>query len=77
VNENIPVQSTAKGGDGVSAPALADVQQFSIIGPPPTLTIDAGGDLLRGGHMRINAIDIVIARNTLLRFPMMFLPLSV
>ena len=60
----------------IATPARADVQQFSIIGPLQSLKLDAGANPLRGGHMRINGIEIVIPRNTLMRFPTMFLPLS-
>ncbi len=56
--------------------ARADVQQFLIIGPLQSLTIDAGADPLRGGRMRVNGTQIVVPRNTLMRFPTMFLPLS-
>lgn len=60
----------------LATPAWADVQQFSIIGPLQSLKIDAGAAPLRGGKMRVNGIEIIVPKNTLIRFPTMFLPLS-
>lgn len=62
---------------GISAVvAHADVRQFLVTGPLQSLRIDPGAAPLRGGRLRVNGIEIVIPRNSLIRFPTMFLPLS-